>query len=230
MSDTNFLREIDEEVRRDRMLKLWERYGIYLIGLAVLIVVAVAGWRVWHWHEARESAKASARYEEAFALSQSGKHAEAEQELAAIAKDAPSGYRVLARLSLAAETGKANAAEGVKAFDAIAADGSVDPVLRDIAKVRAALLLVDTAPASEISARMEPIMGAGAPFHNSAKEALALSYYRAGDRTKARTLYDEILADPTVSPSLANRAQIMQALTADGAAANKPAKSVSPTQ
>lgn len=228
MSDTNFLREIDEEVRRDRMLKIWERYGIHLIGLAVLIVVAVGGWRVWQWHEARESAKASARYEEAFALSQSGKRTEAEQELAAIVKDAPSGYRVLARLSLAAETGKGNAAEGVKAFDAIAADTSVDPVLRDLAKVRAAFLLVDTAPASEISARMEPIMGAEAPFHNSAKEALALSYYRAGDRAKARTLYDEILADPTVSPSLANRAQIMQALTADGAVA--PAKSVSPTQ
>jgi hypothetical protein len=225
MSDTNFLREIDEEVRRDRMLKLWERYGIYVIGLALLILAAIGGWRAWQWHEERESAKASARYEEAFALSQSGKGTEAEQELAAIAKDAPSGYRVLARLTLAAEAGKGNAAEGVKAFDAIAADGSVDPVLRDLAKVRAALLLVDTTPASEISARMEPIMGAEAPFHNSAKEALALAYFRAGDRAKARTLYDEILADPQVSSSLANRAQIMQALTADGAA-----KPVSPTQ
>ena len=228
MSDTNFLREIDEEVRRDRMLKLWERYGIYLIGLAVLIVAAVGGWRAWQWHEARESAKASARYEEAFTLSQAGKRTEAEQELAAVVKDAPSGYRVLARLSLAAETGKGNAAEGVKAFDAIAADGSVDPVLRDLAKVRAALLLVDTAPVAEILERMEPIMGAQAPFHNSAKEALALAYYRAGDRAKARTLYGEILADPQVSPPLANRAQIMQALTADGAAA--PAKPASATQ
>ncbi len=226
MSDANFIREIEEEVRRDRMVKLWERYGHYAIAFAVLIVLSVAAWRGWHWYQARESAKAGERYEQALSLAQSGKQAEAEQDLAALSKDAPAGYRMLARLRLAAETGKTSAAEGVKAFDAIAADTTVDPVIRDVARLRAVLLLVDTAPASEIESRVTPLTGARAPFRNSAKDALALSYYRSGDKTKAATLYREILADPEVTPALANRAQVMQALTAESAAkpaANNPA-------
>lgn len=227
MSDINFLREIEEELRRDRLMKLWERYGVYAVVAAILLVVAIGGWRAWQWHEARESAKAGVQFEQAVTLSDAGKQAEAEKEFAVIAKEAPSGYRMLARLQLAGDAGAKSAAEGVKAFDEIAADNSVDPVLRELAKLRAAFLLVDTAPVSEIAARVEPLMAKSAPFHNSAKEALALSYYRAGDRAKARALYAEILADPEVSPSLANRAQVMQALTAEGSAAVQPA---SPTQ
>lgn len=228
MSDANFLREIEEDLRRDRLLKVWERYGIYIVAAAVLFVAGVAAWRGWEWHEKRESARAGARFEQAVDLMDAGKQAEAEKEFAAIAKDAPSGYRILARLRIAGETGVRNAAEGVKAFDEIAADTSVDPVLRDLAKLRALFLLVDTAPLPEIAARAEPLSAKGAPFHNSAKEALALSHYRAGDRVKARALYAEILADPAVSPSLANRAQVMQALTAEGAAT--AAQPASPTQ
>jgi hypothetical protein len=222
MSDMNFIREIDEEVRRDQMLKLWQRYGHYIVGLAVLVVLATAAWRGFEWYENRERAKAGARYEQALTLGESGKQADAKREFAAIAKDAPSGYRTLARFRLAAEAGKRSAADGVKAFDEIAADSSVDPVLRDLAKLRAAFLLVDTAPAAEIAARVAPLTGAQAPFRNSAKEALALAYFRAGDKAKARGLYAEILADPAVTASLANRAQVMQALTADEAPA-KPA-------
>ncbi len=218
MSDLNFIREIEEEVRRDRLIQLWKRYGNHLIGLAMLVVLATAAWRGWQWYEKRESAKAGAQYEQALSLAESGKQAEAEQALAAIAKDAPSGYRQLAKLRLAAETGKANAAAGVKAYDEIAADSSVDPLFRDLAKLRAAYLLIDSAAPSEVAARVEPLTGANGPFKNSAKEALALSYFRAGDKAKARALFTEILADPQVTSALAGRAQMMQALTAEGAA------------
>jgi hypothetical protein len=221
MSDLNFIREIDEEVRRDRMLQLWKRHGNLAIGIAVLVVLATGAWRGWQWHEHRESAKAGAHYEEALSLAQSGKQTESEQALTAIAKDAPSGYRMLAQLRLAAETGKKDAAAGVKAYDAIAADSSVDPLFRDVAKLRAAYLLVDTAASSEIESRVKPLTGVDSPFKNSAKEVLALSYFRTGDKAKARALYTEILTDPQVTSALASRAQMMQALTTEGAA--KPA-------
>jgi hypothetical protein len=219
MSDLNFIREIEEEVRRDRLIQLWKRYGNLVIGFAVFVVLATAAWRGWQWYENRESAKAGAQYEEALSLAESGKQAESEKTLAAIARDAPAGYRQLAKLRLAAETGKTNAAEGVKAYDEIAADSSVDPLFRDLARLRAAYLLVDTATPSEIAARVEPLTGANGPFKNSAKEALALSYFRAGDKAKARALFTEIVTDPQVTSALVGRAQMMQALTAEGAAA-----------
>lgn len=219
MSDTNFLREIDEDLRRDQLMKLWERYSIYIVGVAVLAVIATGGWRAWRWYEARESAKAGSRYEQALALAASGKQDEAGKEFAALAKDAPRGYRLLARFQVAGETGKHDAAAGVAAFDAIAADGSVGAGLRDLARVRAALLLVDTAPVAEISARMKPLIGPAAPFRNSAKEVIALAHFKAGERKEASKLFGEILADPETPSALRNRARVMQAMTAEDSAA-----------
>src|SRR3989304_7093838 len=96
MSD--ILREVEEELRRERYQKLWERYGIYLVGAALVIVVAVAGWRGWEWYQAREAARAGARFETALELGAAGKQAEADEILAALATTPPRGDRPLARL------------------------------------------------------------------------------------------------------------------------------------
>lgn len=228
MSDANFLREIEEELRRDQLMKLWSRYGTYIVIAAVLLVLAAGAWRGWQWYQLRGSAEAGARYEQALALAAAGKQDEAAKDFAALLKDAPAGYRLLARFQLAGEAGKRDASAGVAAFDAIAADGSVNATLRDLARVRAALLLVDTASVAEITARVEPLMGATAPFRNSAREILALSHFRAGERTQAAKLFEEIIADPAAPSSLKNRAQVMQALTAEGS--TKAAAPSAPTQ
>ncbi len=79
MSDTQFIREIEEELRRDRLVKLWERYGHYAVGAAVLIVALTAGWRGWDWYQTREGIKAGSRFEAALGLAESGKQADAAQ-------------------------------------------------------------------------------------------------------------------------------------------------------
>ena len=216
MSDSQFIREIDEELRRDRLIKLWEQYGAYIVGAALLIVLATAAWRGWDWYQLREGAKAGSRYEAALALAESGKHAEAEQEFAALAKDATWGYRLLSRLRVAAETGTRDAAAGAAAFDTIAADTSVDAAIRDLARVRAAYLLIDTAQAAEIASRVEPLIASVSPYRFSAREVLALARYRAGEREAARTIFAELAVDPETPAALRNRAGIMLALTAAG--------------
>jgi len=90
--------EVDEEVRRERLQKLWDRYSIYVIALAVLIVSAIGGWRGYEYWEAKKAAAAGAAFESALNLSEAGKHAEAESAFAKIAAEAPAGYRILARL------------------------------------------------------------------------------------------------------------------------------------
>jgi hypothetical protein len=223
MSDTQFIREIDEDLRRERLLKLWERYGVYAVAAAILIVAATAGWRGWDWYQTREGIKAGARFEAALGLAESGKQAEAEQEFAALAKDANWGYRLLSRMRLAAETGARDAAAGAAAYDAIAADGSVDAAIRDMARLRAAFLLVDTAQVAEIAARVEPLMAATSPFRFSARETLALARYRAGEREAARTLFAELAVDLEAPTALRNRAEVMQTLAAGTATPAKPA-------
>ena len=93
--------EIDEEVRREQLKKLWDRYSIYFIALMVLVVAAVGGWRGYQYLEAKKAAEAGAIFEKAVELSEQGKHAEAETAFADLAAKAPSGYRTLARLRAA---------------------------------------------------------------------------------------------------------------------------------
>jgi hypothetical protein len=228
MSDTQFIREIDEELRRERLLKLWERYGIYAVGAAFLVVAATAGWRGWEWYQTREGLKAGSRFEAALVLAESGKHAEAEQEFTALTKDANWGYRLLSRMRLAAEIGARDAAAGAAAYDAIVADGSIDVAIRDVARLRAALLLVDTAKVAEIAARVEPLMASTSPFRFSAREILALARYKAGEREAARAMFAELAADPETPSALRNRAEVMLALASVGADAS--AKPGSATQ
>ena len=95
--------EVDEDVRRDQLKKLWDQYSIYIIAGALLIIAAVGGWRGYQYLEAKKAAEAGAAFDKAAELSEANKHAEAEAAFADLAAKAPSGYRVLARLRAAAE-------------------------------------------------------------------------------------------------------------------------------
>ena len=220
MSD--ILREVDEELRHERYRKLWDRYGLYVVGAAVLLVLAVAGWRGWEWYAARQASESSVRFEAAMQLSREGKRAEAEAAFNTLAKEGTAGYRTLSRFRAAAEAGKVDAKAGVAAFDAIAADSSLDAAMRDIARVQAAYLLLDTASVAEIKSRMDPLAAPGGAFRHSANEIIGLAHYRAGEYEQAAKIFASIVTDPETPPSLRQRAQIVNALVA-GAAPAKPA-------
>ena len=95
--------EVDEEVRREQLKKLWDRYSIYIIAGALLIIAAVGAWRGYQYLEAQKAAEAGAAFDAAIDLSEQGKHAEAEAAFDKLAATAPSGYRILARLRAAGE-------------------------------------------------------------------------------------------------------------------------------
>ena len=93
--------EVDEDVRRDQLKKLWDQYSIYIIAAALLIVAAVGGWRGYQYLEAQRAAEAGAAFDKAVELSEQNKHPEAEAAFNSLAATAPSGYRLLARLRAA---------------------------------------------------------------------------------------------------------------------------------
>ncbi len=94
----DIFQEVDEEVRREQLKKLWQRYGHYAIAACIVIVAAVAAWRGYDWWETKKAAEAGAAFEQAAALAEAGKHQEAEAAFAKLAIGANAGYRVLARL------------------------------------------------------------------------------------------------------------------------------------
>ena len=210
MSD--IFNEVDEEVRREQLKKLWERYGIYFIALCVLIVVGVAGWRGYQWWEAKQAAQAGAAFEQAAALVEAGKHEEAESAFAKLAIDGTAGYRVLAGLRQAAELARSDPKAAVAAYDQITADKNAGQAIQDLAAVRAGFLLVDGTPYAEMRARLEPLTAGDRTFRHSAREILALSAWKSGDLTAARQWTDLIITDPQTPSGTRSRAEVLSEL------------------
>ena len=209
---TELFDEVDEEVRRDQLKKLWDKYSIFIIAGALLIIAGVGGWRGYQYVEAKKAAEAGAAFDKAVELSEANKHTEAEAAFNDLAARAPSGYRMLARLRAAAEVASHDPKAAAKLYDDIAADRSIGAEQQDLAKVRAAGLLVDSAAYSEMLQRLESSAGPQATFRHTARELLALSAWRANDTAAARKWLDLIANDGETPPSLRSRAEAMQAL------------------
>jgi hypothetical protein len=214
-SVSDIFQEVDEEVRRERLRQMWERYGKYVIAACVLLVAAVGGWRFYEWNEATKAAAAGAQFEAAMALAGEGKNKEAEEAFAKIAAagSTTSSYRMLAKFREAGELARNDAKAAVAIYDQLAADSGNGTVLQDLAAVRAGTILVDTAPYSEIRQRLEPMTAQDRAFRHSARSALALSAWKANDATAMRRWTDMILADPETPPGTRGQIQMLLALS-----------------
>ena len=209
--------EVDEEVRRERLAKLWERYSIYIIALAVLIVAGIGAWRGYEYWVAKKAAAAGAAFETAVSLSEQGKHSEAEAAFAKVATEAPTGYGMLARFRAAAELAQVKSSDAVKAYDDLAADGTLGQTWQDLAALRAGMLLVDSAPLADMRRRLDPLAEPGRTFRHTARELLALSAWRSHDITAARRYIDIIATDGETPPGTRARIDVLSALiAADG--------------
>ena len=204
--------EVDEEVRREQLKKLWDRYSIYIIAAALLIIAAVGGWRAYQYLEAKKAAEAGAAFDAAIELSEQNKHAEAEAAFNKLATSAPSGYRMLAKLRAAAEVATRDPQAGARMYDDIAADRSVGAEQQDLARIRAAGLLLDTASYPSMLQRLEPATKPDATFRHTARELLALSAWRANDTAAARQWLDMIANDAETPSAMRSRAEALQAL------------------
>lgn len=209
---SDIFREVDEEVRREQLKKLWDRYGNYVVVAAVLLVAAVAAWRAYMWWEARKAAETGAAFEAATALAEAGKRSEAEAAFAKIAADGTAGYRHLARMRESAELARSDAKAAITAYDRIAADRAVGPVLQDLAALRAAALLIDTGALEEAQRRLEPLAANDRTFRHTAREFLVLAAWRAGDTAAAKRWFDLIMTDAQTPAATRSRVEMLMAL------------------
>jgi hypothetical protein len=211
---SDIFQEVDEEVRREQFKKLWERYQVFVVAGAVLIVLGVAGWRAYDWWETKKAAEAGAAFEAAIALSDQSKHAEAEAAFSKIAQDSSTTYRTLALVRAAAELAQTDPKAAVGAYDKITANASVGAELRDLAGLRAGALLIDSGAFADARARLEPLTGTDHTFRHTARELLALTAWRAGDAVGAKRWIEMISTDPGTPPDERNRMEMLGALMA----------------
>ncbi|GAB4065921.1 tetratricopeptide repeat protein [Ancylobacter sonchi] len=220
--------EIDEDLRRERFARLWKRYGVVVIGAAVLVVAGVAVWRGVEWWNLQQQQESSARFESALKLAADGKSGDAETAFAALEKDGTAGYATLARFRAAAALAPTDRAGAVAAYDAVANDNRISPLMRDLARLRAGLLLVDSASVADITTRMQPLADPAGPFRNSAREIVGLAQYKAGDYAAAAKSFEAILSDGQAAPGLRQRADLMQKLASASAPAEAAPAATAP--
>lgn len=218
MSD--IFREVDEDVRRDKATELWNQYQNYVYALVAIIVLATAGYRFYDYRRTAEAEAAGAAYQAALKLGLQGKTDEAIAAFSKVESEGAAGYRTLARMAIAGETSKKDPKAGAEAFDAIANDASVDPLLRDATRLRAALARLDAGDVAAAKGALDALAAGNGAYRNSARLALAAEALKEKDYASAGKTLDAIVADP-----VAPEAERQAATTLLGVvASNAPAK------
>lgn len=222
MSDV--FREVDEDLRKERLGKLWKRFAPFVYATAALIVIATAGYRGWLAWQENEAQTSGDTFLAAIQAIDDGKGEEAQALLGEL-EAASGGYPLLARMRSATELANSGDQGGaIAAFDKIAGDTSLKPVYRDLATIRSAYLMLDTKDFNAVSERLSGLEDESSPWHHAAWEILGMAQWKAGNNQAALEWMDRIVEDQTSPQDITARARMMQEILAsDGVTA--PAES-----
>jgi hypothetical protein len=223
----SLMREVQEELRRERLQKIWEQYQALIIAIVVLIPVSVFGYQAWRESGRAASEASGANFEAALRLSDDKKSDEALKAFETIAAGSPGGYGSLAKLYIAGAQAKAGkTSEALATYEALSKDGSADRILRDFAALQAASLRAGDADFTEMQNRLTSLTADGQPFRTSASEILGVAAFKAGKTEEARNLLEPLLIDPAASRAIQERIKIVLAeiASADVAKAQSPAE------
>jgi hypothetical protein len=216
----SFVREVDENLRRDQMAERAKRYGGFVAGAVILFLLAVGGYLYW---QHRQQLKAEAGTEQLATTLQdigSDKVATAPARLDSLRQSDIDGVRAtagLSRAALAVQQGDRKRAAAV--YAEIAADDGLAQPFRDLATVRGTALEFDTLKPDDVIARLQPIATPGQPFFGSAGEMIGMALIAKGQKPAAAQLFAKIAADKGVPASLRARAvQVAGSLGLDASA------------
>jgi hypothetical protein len=218
MSD--IFQEVDDDVRRDKAAEFWAKYQNFVYAAAALIVIGVAGYRFYDYRRTAQAEAASAQFQHALKLSVDGKADEAVPIFTKLQNDGTGGYSVLARLTLAGETLKKDPKAGAEAYDAIANDAAVDPLLRDNARLRAALARLDSGDVAGAKGALDILAAGNGVYRNTARLALAAQALKDKDFAAAGKQLDAIVSDPGAPQAERQSAETLLGVVAS----NPPAK------
>ena len=218
------LREVDEEVRRDQMVAMWNKYGNHVIGGVLVIALAVAGVNLYRQSVIQKAADASVRFQTALDLVANSKGADAALALGAFT--GPQPYASMAKLVEANQLAASGDMDKAQALIAsVANDSSAPSELRDMASIRAIGLKLDQMPLDQAKAALAPLMSPSAPFRHTARELLAAALLKANDLAGAEAELRALTLDPATPAGLKQRANdLLTTFKVDSAA---PAPAVS---
>ena len=210
-NDTIF-REIDEEMRREQIAKLWKNYGTYILGAGLAVILGVGGYQFYLSQQTKAIEASGASYDAAAQLIAGGKSDEARVALEKIAKDGPAGYATLSQLRIAAAAAKAGKNEdAIATYEALYKTAGTDSILADFARLQAASLRLDQADWTEMQNRLIDLTDNANAWKFSARELMAVAALKAGQIEQARKFGDLLMGERKVPPSILERIKVLMA-------------------
>lgn len=220
--------EVDEQLRSQRyqsmLLKGWP-FAAAAAGAALIVALGVWG---WNRHEADEDAKASIAYQAGIDAVGKGDTAAAQRAFASVATSGPPTYKALSLMHEAQiSLDQKKTDEAVRLFDQ-AAKAAPDAIIGDAARLKAAWVLMDDHPLSEVEPRLTPLTTAKSPYRSMAREALAMAYLRAGKLDEARGAFAVLALSQDASQAAQARAHAAMDMIKSGSAKVLPAAAALP--
>jgi len=211
---SDIFREVEEDVRRERLEKLWKAYGSYAIAGLVLLFAGIGGWQFWQRHELEERQK----FSDSFVAAQRITNPQtAASTFADLARSAPKGYGAMARLSQAGAMFASGQRDGaIELYKQIAKDDS--GLIGSVARLRAAWGLAESASRADLAELLKPLDQPGNAWRSNAREVLAYADYRAMDTKSALAKYNELALAPEAPEGLRARAKAMADFLKNGGA------------
>lgn len=213
MSD--IFREIDEEIRQERYLALWKRYGPWVIGAAVLLVVVVAGYQGWEAYRHNRAVEAAESYAAAVEQLNGGQTEAAREAFRDMAAPGDGGFSLLASFRLAeAQAQLGDDETALATWRRIATTGDIAETYRRLATIQAVMHALDAGVdiPPELTQRLSTIAGSESSFRPTALEAQALLAVKQGDGERAASLFERLREGADVPAAQRRRAEHMLAL------------------
>lgn len=216
-----FVREVDENLRRDQLQDFFKAYGNWLIVAVTLFLAASGGFIWWKQHQVKESGAQVEKLAQIYKDIGSGSTSQSPQQLDDLSKNGSKAVRASAlftRAALALQQNDVKLATGT--YKTIADDSGLPDPYRHAALIRQTALEFDQLKPEEVIARLAPLTKPGEPWFGSAGEMTALAMVKQGRRQEAGSMFAAIAKDQTVPEAIRGRAtQLASSLGVDVSAA-----------
>ncbi len=200
--------EINEELKKERMTALWQRYGRYVIAFVIVIVGGVSLIQGFSYYtQKRDARSANVFFDAILSDDVSAKLETAKEELS-------DGYVLLAEFRLAATLAENDqAAEAEQHYLSIAARDDIQQIYRDIALLLSVMQAPESTQLSDLQTRLDPLISSVSPLKGLALEQAAALDVRRGNKEAAIKKLNELVALTDIPASLRQRAsQILTVL------------------
>lgn len=215
-----FLEEVEQDIRHEKYIKLWHKYGRYFTGALVGILAITAGMNVYHHYETKQRLEAAQKFADVEQLVARGQVEQALTVLASMGEESTKTYPVLAQFSRAAllkhKGGADNLAKAAEIYQALSQNHKADASWRDLAKVLYVYVEIERGQVAypDLVKQLEPLEAENAPWQALALETEGMLHYKNGEKTKASEIFVKLAQDKNTAEGIMIRSQLMAQILA----------------